>query len=352
MKIAFYRYSLLNRGGDRMVIEYANFLAQQGVAITFYTSVVNTVFTLHPDIAIRRLSVGGKLGFVLWGGLRKFNQEDLVIIDIIHLAPLLGFRNPLLYFAQADDVEYSDKKFVRWLVDRFYRWYFKREGVAISVSQVLTNSLVRRYHASKCFTVTNGIDLENFFPDPDADLVAATDGRKALFFMMRGDRFRKGIDLGLEVLRQLGERPEVVKNLEVWIGGEHLDPSASGLKITNFGVVSDDRLRQLLSSAHIFFYPSRHEGFGLFPLEAMACGCAVVTTDAIPYARDFPVIRRAPIGDVSALVREIASLVQTPSSLEDLRREGLAVSQTFDLLESKQAFEAAVVDCLKSLRTR
>jgi hypothetical protein len=27
MHICFYRYSLLNRGGDRMVVDYANYLA-------------------------------------------------------------------------------------------------------------------------------------------------------------------------------------------------------------------------------------------------------------------------------------------------------------------------------------
>jgi glycosyltransferase involved in cell wall biosynthesis len=35
----------------------------------------------------------------------------------------------------------------------------------------------------------------------------------------------------------------------------------------------------LLESAHILVAPSRYEGFGIPPIEAMAAGCAVVTTD-------------------------------------------------------------------------
>jgi hypothetical protein len=45
-----------------------------------------------------------------------------------------------------------------------------------------------------------------------------------------------------------------------------------------------ERLRQLYNSCDIFVYPSHHEGFGMPPMEAMACKCAVVTTNvgAVP----------------------------------------------------------------------
>ena len=54
MKIGFFRYSLLNRGGDRMVVEYANYLADQGINVTFYTNVIDTVFSMHPALNFRK----------------------------------------------------------------------------------------------------------------------------------------------------------------------------------------------------------------------------------------------------------------------------------------------------------
>ena len=47
---------------------------------------------------------------------------------------------------------------------------------------------------------------------------------------------------------------------------------------------SDEELRELYCSCDIFVFPSWVEGFGLPPMEAMACKCAVVTTNvgAIP----------------------------------------------------------------------
>ena len=44
------------------------------------------------------------------------------------------------------------------------------------------------------------------------------------------------------------------------------------------GTVSDTQLRQLYSDALAFIYPSLYEGFGLPPLEAMACGTPVLST--------------------------------------------------------------------------
>ena len=46
------------------------------------------------------------------------------------------------------------------------------------------------------------------------------------------------------------------------------------------GYVNDSELRALYERAHCFVYPSLYEGFGLPPLEAMACGCPVIVSDA------------------------------------------------------------------------
>jgi len=46
------------------------------------------------------------------------------------------------------------------------------------------------------------------------------------------------------------------------------------------GYVDDDELLNLYSHAKLFIYPSLYEGFGLPPLEAMACGCPCVVSKA------------------------------------------------------------------------
>ncbi|PRD98004.1 glycosyltransferase [Burkholderia ambifaria] len=44
--------------------------------------------------------------------------------------------------------------------------------------------------------------------------------------------------------------------------------------------ISDEELLALFSTCQLFVFPSLHEGFGLPPLEAMACGAVVIAADA------------------------------------------------------------------------
>jgi glycosyltransferase involved in cell wall biosynthesis len=46
------------------------------------------------------------------------------------------------------------------------------------------------------------------------------------------------------------------------------------------GFVDQGDLPALFSGADIFLFPSRYEGFGLPPLEALSCGTAVIVSDA------------------------------------------------------------------------
>jgi glycosyltransferase involved in cell wall biosynthesis len=67
-----------------------------------------------------------------------------------------------------------------------------------------------------------------------------------------------------------------------WLSGpvfSALDNSPVRNRIVLTDYLQDAQLRDLYSSCSVFVYPSLYEGFGLPPLEAMACGAPVIVSD-------------------------------------------------------------------------
>jgi glycosyltransferase involved in cell wall biosynthesis len=85
-----------------------------------------------------------------------------------------------------------------------------------------------------------------------------------------------------EVLKTTSLRPQlVIAGQEGWLTDELFDYVKNrdfGDRLRWTGYVSDEDLCALYSSCRVFIYPSIYEGFGLPPLEAMACGAPVITS--------------------------------------------------------------------------
>lgn len=342
MDIGFYRYSLLNRGGDRMVVEYANHLARKGHKVTFHLAEKNTVFSLHADIRISFVPWRGKSGFILYAATHNL-AHDFLVVDIIHLCSLLSIRNRVVYFAQADDVEYYGGYLGRALIHILYRSFLRKWAKVITVDASLSAVFVARYGYTDSCTVTNGIDLAAFHHEPDQVLIDMKDDRKSVVFMARGDHYRKGYDVALEVFRSIDTI--TAQKIELWVCGSLMPENEFLFPVRNFGVVSDERLRQILSSADIFFYPSRHEGFGLFPLEAMACGCIPVTTEAVPYATKTDAILVSAVGDVSSLRVNIEKVINYQDDNVTLfKQKARRFAENYDLGKSGLLFEQTLLN--------
>ena len=113
--------------------------------------------------------------------------------------------------------------------------------------------------------------------------------------------------------------------------------------------VSDSELRGLLETAQAVICPSRYEGFGLPPLEALACGCPVVAS-SIPAHRE--VLGDAALffedGNPGALVAQLRRLLRDPDLRADLQARGRARAQQFRWTDAAMR----VVGALRQLRRR
>jgi glycosyltransferase involved in cell wall biosynthesis len=101
-------------------------------------------------------------------------------------------------------------------------------------------------------------------------------------------------------------------------------------QVTLTGFVPEADLPALLSCAEVFAYPSVFEGFGLPPLEAMACGVPVVASNAssIPEVVGEAGLLIEP-KDVAAWIEALSGVLLNPALRDDLRTRGLKRAARF-----------------------
>jgi len=114
------------------------------------------------------------------------------------------------------------------------------------------------------------------------------------------------------------------------------------------GFIDDSDLPEVYHMSSLFVFPSFYEGFGLPPLEAMACGCPVVSsnTSSMPEALGDAALFFNPYR-TEEMTLAIRQMLEDENLRNTLRQKGLSRAKFFsiekmtnkmiDVLESVQA---------------
>jgi mannosyltransferase len=190
------------------------------------------------------------------------------------------FRMPLkLLFTSAAQRDHSS--YTRWLIS-------KMDGV------VATNAKSGSFLKVPHRVIRHGVDLDLFHPAEEIDTAIPDDlkGRHLIGCFGRV-RHQKGTDLFVRAMMALlPDNSEWTAVIAGRVTAEHAgfadelraEIDAAGLsdRIRFLGEVDD--IKPWYRRLTLYVAPSRNEGFGLTPLEAMASGTAVVASDAGAYA--------------------------------------------------------------------
>jgi glycosyltransferase involved in cell wall biosynthesis len=180
--------------------------------------------------------------------------------------------------------------------ERWRRRLLARRAAAVA-RRVVTDTAFMSSMVSKRYGVGGdrlavvplGVDGERFSPDGDETdqrVLADLDVRKP-YILMPGTVLerrlpRQVLEAFANVRRAYPEIELVIAganrmrrqlDLELWIGELELDGAVKRL-----GWVAETDLAPLYRGAEMAIYVSRHEGFGLPPLESLACGTPVVVS--------------------------------------------------------------------------
>jgi glycosyltransferase involved in cell wall biosynthesis len=219
----------------------------------------------------------------------------------------------------------------------------KRADAILTVSEASKRDILRFFDVKpeKVVVVHNAID-ERFWTPPAEEDVARVRERYQLehgFVLYAGnikphknlvrlieafDEIRRG-DFEEMKLLIIGDEISKIPALRRAVHQHHLHKHVRFL-----GYVSDETLAILYRLAAVFVFPSIYEGFGLPPLEAMASGAPVVTSNvsSLPEVTGDAAVLVNP-HDTSSIVQGVRRVLSDPAFADELRRRGPVRARAF-----------------------
>jgi glycosyltransferase involved in cell wall biosynthesis len=166
--------------------------------------------------------------------------------------------------------------------------YYKMADRIIVNSQFMRDFAILFYglDPDKVKVIPNGVDLEVF---TNSNKRISLEGHPAVLFIGHFARL-KGIDILIRAIAKL--KPEL-PNIKLHLVGRGNDKYFASLakkegveeQVIFHSWVTQSKAASYYKSADICVFPSRHEGFGIVILEAMASGTPVIASD-IPSFRE------------------------------------------------------------------
>jgi glycosyltransferase involved in cell wall biosynthesis len=235
-----------------------------------------------------------------------------------------------------------------------------RSDRVLTVSEASKRDILRFFSIppEKIDVIYNGID-DRFWTAPSEEVVERVRERYQLndpFLLYAGNiKPHKNLERLIEAFDRL--RAEGFADLKLLIIGDEISKYTALRRAVHrhhlhkhvrfFGFVPDDTLAVLYRLADVFVFPSLYEGFGLPPLEAMASGTPVVTSNvsSLPEVAGDAALLVDP-RDSEAIAGAIRMALTDRTLREDLRRRGFARARAFSWEQSVARTRAIYAEVL------
>lgn len=244
--------------------------------------------------------------------------------DVTKLSSRKGKK---FYLVQGYEIWCGDVK----MVDDSYRLPLN----IITIAPWLTDLMKDKFNRNDVMEIHNGIRLDKFYP-PDTK-----DFNQASILMMASELELKGTKDGIEALAIVKER---YPQLKITMFGLCDKPSAP-FDFEYHRNPPYEKLLSLYQRAAIFIFTSHRDGWGLTPIEAMACRCALIATNVgcIPMLNNGKNMVLADVKSPASIANGLIKLLEDNSQTEKIAGEGLTCVQELDWAKSAQMLQDRIL---------
>jgi glycosyltransferase involved in cell wall biosynthesis len=348
-------------GGRYHSMMIAQVLARRGHDVHFITN--NRPIFLS-DIA--PISVNNPVRIVV---TEEFDVSCDGVFDAVFIAPQMAFfprfyKNAIRFAEETKAalflINYESANWFNTFspVKRPYENWREWVDVAKQGACILSSTHESEKYARDYYTdLPPGSDFAVWQPAINSVACAAvpeqTREKLIVLFSRPSDKHKGGGDIEDLISPELsGYRIGIVignaKNSEEFLKNLRVRGQAAGVEIEPYFSISDEEKFTLLKRASAVLFPSYFEGYGYPPMEALAADTPCVAYD-LPVVRENcrNLIRYAPVGDVSALRRELLAALQATAvktstdpliyNLNDVDERGKALETVIETYFARRA---------------
>lgn len=304
-----------------------------------------------PEIAVPGLqfhSAGpqtdGAFSRMLWDHFYVGKMCRELDVDVLfapaHIRPLFApcpvvvTVHDMMYHLFPDDWSFADQFYFRLGVNLLTG----RAAHILADSDSTRADIIRILGVSgdRVTTVYPGVP-EFYYPRSEGTTAAVTGAEiHPYIFYVGSFHPRKNVPVLVEAFEKIADRVPhrlVIGSKPEWQSDavrRQIEASPYQERIYLTGYIPDERLPHYFSGAELFVFPSKYEGFGFPVLEAMACGCPVLTSpvSSLPEVGGDAAAYAAP-GDVEALAAEMLDILTSPERLAAMRAASLEQAERF-----------------------